>query len=89
MVYVLGPLMVHSSDTNTVCGRNGTTDMWSDTIYNQLLIYLSGLALISLLLLIARLLGTHVEPLKNHLPLGQIKASLVVRCPHFRDPSIQ
>ena len=58
--YILAPLVVHSDDTNTVCSGNGTDDMnnaWMNTIYNRLLYYLSGQALVSLILIVVTLFG--------------------------------
>ena len=60
MIGFLSPLLVHSDDSNTVCGGNGTSDQyheWSQTIYNQLYHYLCGQAAVSLLIVILSLVG--------------------------------
>jgi hypothetical protein len=63
--YILGPLLVHSDDTNDVCSGNSSSDMrhaWMETIYNQLLYYISGQAGISLLLVIVTLVAVPTAP---------------------------
>jgi hypothetical protein len=65
--YVLGPLLVHSDDTNIVCGGNATVDPelhneWTKTIYYQMIYYSSGLAGISLLLFFLSLITVPNAP---------------------------
>ena len=51
---------MHSEDSNTVCSGNATLDQqhqWTETIYSQLLYYLSGQTAVSLLLVILSLVG--------------------------------
>ncbi|CAI8019509.1 Uncharacterized MFS-type transporter C09D4.1, partial [Geodia barretti] len=65
--YVLGPLLVHSDDTNTVCGGNATVDPelhneWTNTIHYQMIYYSSGLAGISLLFFFLSLIAVPNAP---------------------------
>ena len=60
MVGYLSPLLVHSDDSNTVCGGNGTSDQyheWRETIYSQLYHWMAAQAAVSLLLVILSLVG--------------------------------
>ena len=60
MIGFLSPLFVHSDDSNTVCGGNGTSDQyheWSQTIYSQLYHWMAQQAVVSLLLVILSLVG--------------------------------
>ena len=60
MLGFLSPILVHSEDTNTVCSGNATLDQqhqWTETIYSQLLYYLSAQTAVSLLLVILSLVG--------------------------------
>ena len=56
----LSPIIVQSEDTNTVCSGNATSDQkhqWTETIYSQLLYYLSAQTAVSLLLVLLSLVG--------------------------------
>lgn len=58
--FVFSPLLVHSEHTNAVCSGDVSPDLhytWTETIYYQLLYYLSGQAGVSLLLIVVTVVG--------------------------------
>ena len=60
MIGFLSPILVHSEDSNTVCSGNATLDQqhqWTETIYSQLLYWMSGQTAVSLVLVILSLVG--------------------------------
>ena len=75
--YGLGPFLVHSDNTNIVCSGNATADMqysWTQTIYSQLVYYLSGQVAVSLLFIIVTLIGRLIN--LNLLSLFKINFAL-------------
>ena len=72
--YGLGPIIIHSDDTEAVCGNstaNSThndpsplpelVSSWNSTIYNQIFYYLLAQAILSVLTLFITLAGETVE----------------------------
>ena len=60
MIGFLSPIIVRSEDTNTVCSGNATLDQqhqWTETIYSQLLYWMSGQTAITFVLVILSLVG--------------------------------